>query len=250
MHSDTAFKQVMVLIDAGVTDREITRRTGIPRQTVNRWRNHPDRPRARPRVPPVRWRPPDPWAYCYLLGLYLGDGHIVTWAGRAASLRLTLDAGYPTVIAAAKNAITRTARDATVRHFRRPGCLVVHATHVVWPVAFPQHGPGRKHLRRIELVSWQRELTAKHPKALVRGLIHSDGCRTMNRFSVRLPSGRVGEYAYPRYFFSNLSEDVRRIFSSHCELIGVRWTQSNARNVSIADRRSVAILDSFVWPKA
>jgi hypothetical protein len=192
----------------------------------------------------------DPWAYCYLLGLYLGDGHIAAWPGRSASLRLTLDACYPTVIAGAKNVIARTAPGAVVRQFHKRGCIVVYASDVVWTVAFPQHGPGRKHMRRIELVGWQRELTAQHPKALVRGLIHSDGCRTVNRFSTRLPSGRVGEYAYPRYFFSNLSEDVRRIFCRHCELLGVRWTQSNPRNISIADRTSVALLDSFVGPKS
>ena len=46
----------------------------------------------------------------------------------------------------------------------------------------------------------------------------------MNRFAVNLPSGRVGRYAYPRYFFTNYSADI-------------------------SDRRSVALLDSFVGPK-
>ena len=60
----------------------------------------------------------------------------------------------------------------------------------------------------------------------------------MNRFKTKLPSGRVAAYEYPRYFFSNLSEDIRRIFCEHCELLGIRWTQSNPRNISISHRKS------------
>ena len=78
-----------------------------------------------------------------------------------------------------------------------------------WPDLFPQMGPGRKHERPIVLAPWQREIVDAHPWPFVRGLIHSDGCRTVNRFKTRLPSGRVAEYAYPRYFFSNLSADIR-----------------------------------------
>jgi len=79
----------------------------------------------------------------------------------------------------------------------------------------------------------------------VRGLIHSDGCRTTNRFKTTLPSGRVAEYAYPRYFFSNRSGDIRGLFCEACEALGVRWTLSNPRNVSVAHRKSVALLDAI-----
>src|SRR5829696_3707741 len=117
------------------------------------------------------------------------------------------------------------------------------------PGRLPQHGPGRKHDRPIVLTAWQRELTQVHPGALVRGLIHSDGCRTINRFTTKLPSGRTQEYAYPRYFFSNESADIRAIFCEHAEVLGVRWSQSNRRNISISDKKSVAILDEVVGPK-
>jgi hypothetical protein len=87
------------------------------------------------------------------------------------------------------------------------------------------------------------------PEALLRGLIHSDGTRCINRFRTELPSGRTAEYEYPRYFFTNISADIRSIFREHCELLGIRVTRSNARNLSVAHRESVAILDSFVGPK-
>jgi hypothetical protein len=110
--------------------------------------------------------------------------------------------------------------------------------------------PERFGDRKIELVDWQREITTAHPRELLRGLIHSDGCRTMNRFKTKLPSGRVAAYEYSRYFFSNLSEDIRGIFCEHCELLGIRWTQSNPRNISISHRKSVALMDEFIGPKA
>jgi hypothetical protein len=121
------------------------------------------------------------------------------------------------------------------------------ASTLTWRDAFPQHGGGPKHLRAIELVPWQRSITQRYPRE--RGLIHSDGCRTMNRFKTKLPSGRVATYEYPRYFFSNLSEDIRLIFCEHCERLGIRWTQSNARNISISHRTSVALMDEFIGPK-
>ncbi len=69
--------------------------------------------------------------------------------------------------------------------------------------------------------------------------------RFANRVVVR---GRA--YSYPRYTFSNSSEDIRRIFTLACDLLGVQWRQMNATNVSVARRESVARLDEFVGPKA
>ena len=40
-----------------------------------------------------------------------------------------------------------------------------------------------------------------------------------------------------------------RIFCEHCELLAIRWTQSNPRNISISHRTSVALMDEFIGPK-
>ena len=193
----------------------------------------------------------DEAAYCYVLGLYLGDGHVVVRSPRSASLFLSLDRGHPHIVVEAAAAAERVFPRASITRYRRPGyeLVVIRVTTPDVPHAFPQHGPGKKHTRPIRLEQWQSELTGRHPRALLRGLIHSDGCRTVNRFTTRLPSGRVAEYAYPRYFFSNLSADIRAIFTAHCDLLGVRWTMSNGRNVSVAHRSSVALLDTFIGPK-
>jgi hypothetical protein len=97
---------------------------------------------------------------------------------------------------------------------------------------------------------WQERIVEAHPWQFLCGLLHSDGCRTINRFKTKLPSGRVAEYAYARWFFSTLSADIRFLFVLTGEQRGLRWTQSNHRNVSISHRRSVALLEEHVGPKA
>ena len=197
------------------------------------------------------WKPPVPASYSHLLGLYLGDGHLAQHS-RTYRLVITCDAAYPSLVAACNEAITATGLPRRVREHADASrcCIRVVADSTRWPEAFPQHGPGRKHDRKIELVPWQREIVDRHPQEFLRGLLHSDGCRTVNRFKTKLPSGRVAEYAYPRWFFSNRSDDIRGLFCEYCERLGIRWTQSNPRNISVSHRGSVALLDSFVPAKA
>jgi hypothetical protein len=245
------YSEVKRLLAGGLSDYEVARRTRVPRATVLNWRKHHRTPPRRRRISldTACWRPPERAAYSYLLGLYLGDGCIGEDPRRAPQLVITLDRRYATIVAEAVLAMRLTAPDVPVRTSDVPGAVRIYASHPVWLQAFPQHGPGRKHTRRIELVDWQRELTHRHPEAVIRGLIHSDGSRVINRFKTKLPSGRVAKYAYVRYFFTNYSADIRRIFCEHCELLGIRWTQSSFKNISISHRDGVAILDSFVGPK-
>ncbi len=89
-----------------------------------------------------------------------------------------------------------------------------------WPCLFPQHGPGRKHQRKIELEPWQEEIVSKHPGDFARGLFHSDGCRLINR--VRRPvKGGDRFYEYPRYLFVNMSADIHRLCGEALDRLGV-----------------------------
>jgi hypothetical protein len=123
-------------------------------------------------------------------------------------------------------------------------CVVVSSYSQAWPCLLPQHGAGVKHARRIVLEPWQRDITAAHAGALVRGLIHSDGSRFANPVTRR---GR--RYTYPRYLFANESADIKRILCDHLDLLGIEWRPAGRRNISIARRASVARLDQFVGPK-
>lgn len=89
------------------------------------------------------------------------------------------------------------------------------------------------------------QLVERFPKELVKGLIHSDGCRVTNR--VRSPAG--ARYEYPRYFFTNHSADILGLFVRECELSGVECRPSNRYNISVARLASVAIFDEFIGPK-
>jgi hypothetical protein len=135
-----------------------------------------------------------------------------------------------------------------VFHVQRHGCQYVTCYSKHWPRLFPQHGPGKKHERRIALEPWQQAIVDAHTWDFIRGLIHSDGCRVVNR-TTRLVSGKPKRYEYPRYFFTNLSADIVRLFTDALDRVGVDWKQANHRNVSIARKASVALLDLHVGPK-
>lgn len=253
MFSRAQFDTALLLIHLGLTDGQSASACGVSRRTVRRWRTTrrpPGEAWRRRRPAPGEWTPPCRRSYGYLLGLYLGDGYVANAAG-SPFLQISLDARYPGIVSECRRALAATFAGATPHIYERRGseCRVVQLSSPKLPAAFPQHGPGRKHERSIELSAWQREITRPGPRPLLRGLLHSDGCRCVNRFRTALPSGRTAEYAYARYFLSNLSPDIRRIFCEHCELLGIRWSQSNARNISVSDRCSVAALDVFVGPK-
>ena len=166
---------------------------------------------------------------------------------RTTRLVITLVGVYPEIIGEAAAAVQLAGlrqRASVLRsRARTRSWSKSHSTH--WPVAFPQHGPGRKHTRPIVLADRQREIVDRDPRQLLRGLIHSDDCRTVNRFT------EAAERAPRRVRVSALLllepvGDIRGLFCEYCERLGIRWTQSNHRNISVAHRRSVAVLDKLV----
>lgn len=128
--------------------------------------------------------------------------------------------------------------------------MKVYSKHL-WCV-FPQHGPGKKHDRLIALEPWQQSIVDAHPWKFIRGLFHSDGCRITN-WTTRLVAGERKRYEYPRYFFTNKSDDIRKLCSDTLTKVGVEWTTlargSDPFNISVARRASVALMDKHVGPK-
>lgn len=251
-------RTVFALKATGLTDREITAVTGVPINTIRTWRNHGLSQAAervlkpRPRCP-ICDRDPHDFAqlprgvYAYLLGMYLGDGWL-SRVGNSWSLRVALDEVYPRIIENCCTAIEllRGGKRPTPRqHSGGSKCVVVTSTWRQWPCLFPQHGPGRKHHRKIELVDWQREIVDEKPGPFLRGLIHTDGWRGVNRVEVK---GK--EYAYPRYQFSNRSDDIRKLFTDACDRLGVEWRPWTRWHISVARKDSVTLLDSFIGLKS
>lgn len=234
----------------GLTQREISVRTGVPLGTVRNWqrgrnRSAPPKPRRRrrPPVPDLLTLPtPD---YPYLLGFYLGDGCLSRQSNGSWCLRIVSDASYPALLREAQAAMESVSGGTAWRR-KRAGqhAFELGLTWWHWPLVFPQHGPGRKHSRRIVLADWQRNLIEQDPRPFLRGLIHSDGWRGLNRVRVK---GK--HYAYPRYQFSNRSQDIKALFTWACDLMAIEWRPWGAHHISVARRRSVAKLDEFIGAK-
>jgi hypothetical protein len=174
-----------------------------------------------------------PAAYSYLLGIYLGDGYI-SRTPRTYRLEVSLHERQMRVIERVTGAIAALRPGHPVGHRRRGSVAIVNAYANSWPMLFPQHGAGRKHLRPIVLEPWQRDIVEQHPLEFLRGCIESDGCRHR-----RLVGGRN----YPAYSFKNHSPDILELFLWACGLIGLRPRRANRVTVSLARRADVATLD-------
>ena len=182
-------------------------------------------------------------AYAYLLGVYLGDGDIARLP-RAYVLRVYLHHSQHDVIERVRRSISTLLPNNRVNASRRRGSAVVVVTcySQSWPAIFPQHGPGRKHLRPIVLQPWQEAIVRRHPGDFMQGCIDTDGSRHR-----RIVNGKN----YPAYSFCNKSEDILGLFTQACDMVEIRWRRSNAMIISIARRPDVARLDAmFGYPAA
>ena len=245
MRSAEEFESVQRLIAAGTNDCAIARLTGIPRTTVREWRCG-RRGRPRDQTDSSRCGIDHDFtalpaaAYCYVLGLYLGDG-CLSWCTRVWHLRITLDTKYPAIIARCREAIDILfPRQKAAVTSRPEACVEVSHYSKHWPCLFPQHGPGRKHHRRIALEPWQQALVNAAGEEFVLGLIHSDGCRVVaNDRGVKSI----------RYHFSNRSEDIIGLFTAALDTLDIHWTRSTKYIVSIYRKADTARMDEFIGPK-
>ncbi|MFI0740577.1 helix-turn-helix domain-containing protein [Streptomyces sp. NPDC021100] len=258
-HGSAVRQKALDLLHSGVSNADVARRLGVPIGTVGYWL-HVDRSRRGdcpgrpdPQCPRCHGRALDEAAYSYLLGLYLGDGHIIQYSQhRAPSLMITCAEDWPGLMDACEAAMQAVLPDNKVCRVRRTGCrnVKVYSKHL-WCL-FPQHGPGKKHERRIALEPWQQQIVNARPWEFVRGLIHSDGCRITN-WTTRAVQGVSKRYEYPRYLFTNKSDDIRQLYCDTLDKVGVAWkiTRRGADpyNISVARRASVALMDAHIGPK-
>lgn len=258
MHDRATVETALKLHEAELNNSEISRRIGVSRPTIRDWlrgrlphsyrawaSGHKGCPRCGAAEHRFDRLGPD---YVYLLGLYLGDGSIAEHRRQVRRLRITLDVRYPGIVGECEAAMQAVAPQNRVsRQRRRCNCYEVHAYSKGWNCLFPQHGPGKKHDRDIYLAGWQRKLAERWPERLLRGLIHSDGCRSYS-------TGGRG-WTQPRYVFSNVSTDITSIFCSACDCLGLRWTaafpkdETAAVSIYVSRKADVARLDEFVGPK-
>ena len=247
MHPVYLRQHAISLKSAGVPFTEIVRTLGISRNTVACWlySSRAKDLKIDDRCPfcTVPARPIDrPADYAYLLGIYLGDGHLLM-TGRVPLLKVACDLRYPGLINEAGRAM-QACGARTIGHQPREGRDDVRSFWMHWPCLLPQHGPGKKHDRRIQLTDWQQVVVDAFPGRFLRGLFHSDGCRTVNRVA---RNGRT--YSYSRYMFVNKSADIMGLCQQSLDRIDVRWRMCSAIQLSVARKEDVAVLDDHVGPK-
>lgn len=250
MHSPAIRAQALTLIRSGLNDCEVSRRTGISHTTIRDWRRprYVPRdcarrrggvicPRCDQRGRPMSFTPED---YAELLGLYLGDGHVIRLA-RTSKFRLFLDSRHDEIVREARALLQRCFPHNSVGtqfgHEGRMTVLSVHSSHLA--CIFPQHGPGMKHTRRILLEEWQKQIVERAPWHLLKGLIRSDGCSFVNR---------TGPYEYLAYQLDNHSVDILDLFCATCDLVGLEYRRYR-RYVRINRRSSVARLKDNIGVK-
>jgi hypothetical protein len=106
------------------------------------------------------------------------------------------------------------------------------STRVTRGEVAPGHSVG-KHSHETTGRRWS------YSQLLLRGLIHSDGCRSVN-------TGRNS--SCPRYSFVNRSDDIRQIFCDACERAGVGSADATGR-VYVPRKADVELVDQFIGPK-
>lgn len=265
MYPSHVRRSAVTLLDSGISYSEVSSRMGINRSTLRSWfqdRSLIDKHRDKgecPRCEPLP-RPPAPAdAYSYLLGLYLGDGAINLSGDRSRGvwrLRIFCGDSWPGLIRECETSMAQVLPGHSVGRVRCVGCTEVYGNWKHWPCLFPQHGPGKKHERAIVLEPWQQEIVDEHPEPFVRGLVHSDGCRISNRVRRRVGS-EWKYYEYPRYQFTNVSEDIVGLLTDALDRLVIPWKghrspQPQRRDkiiVSVSKRAAVARMDEFVGPK-
>jgi hypothetical protein len=244
VHGPEVRTEALRLVAAGINDCEIARRLDVARTTVRDWRRpqYVSRlgrcPRCWHRIRRLEFSDHD---YAELLGLYLGDGHI-SRSARTQRLRIFLDSKYPTIVSEADALLRRCFPQNPVGRvlFHDGAEVVLHVYCAHLSCLFPQHGPGKKHHRRIALEEWQRAIVAAAPWAFIRGCIRSDGCVFINR---------TGRYEYLSYGFANYSSDILDLVESTCLAQGLR-PRRYERAIRLNRREDVARLLEHVGVKS
>lgn len=240
----------------GVPDAENAATHGVVVKTIRRWkvlygtlqqpRGQNQTTAACPRCDDAEL---DTRSYAELFGWYLGDGWISRQRRGVSGLHVVNDAKYVKANERLKD-LMRAVKPHSLPHARRaPGCLITTVSWKHWPCLFPQHGAGRKHERRLGMQPWQWAIVEAYPGDFLRGLFHSDGCLSQNTVYKDLLAGRKS-YLYPRWQFSNASEEILGWCGDALDLVDVAWRRSNTRVISVSRRADVARLTALIGEKA
>lgn len=148
MHPRETVDRALRLSAQGLIDRQVAELCGVSLSAVQKWRagtrrtNEDEDIRRHHSCPRCHGRALDSEAYAYLLGLYLGDGHILLCKKGVYQLSLACCDTWPGLIEAAADTMATVMPTSSVSRRRHPGCTEVKSYSKHWACLFPQHGPA------------------------------------------------------------------------------------------------------------
>lgn len=195
------------------------------------------------------WNEKQKRSYSYIMGFFLGDGHMYRHKKNSFCFCLTNQASYINMNNRLIENLKILFPTKNIRIYKKKGsdCNDILFQATCMDELFP-HGSDAKHTRKIELKEWQREICINsYPKEFIKGLIESDG----SRYAADGKNQIV-------YQFNNCSTDIHSLLHEACKIEQLYFTQSkNPRKppqvtkyiTSFYSRPSVEKLDSFIGPK-
>src|SRR5690348_9368230 len=147
MHPQATVDAALRLSAIGILDKENALICGVSVAAIRHWRAGRRRVALgkasfkRITCPRCHARPLDEPAYSYLLGLYLGDGHIARGPRDVYVLAIACCDDWPGLMAAARQALSAVMPASSVSSVKQTGCTMVKSYSKHWTCLFPQHGP-------------------------------------------------------------------------------------------------------------
>lgn len=253
MYDKNVFNQTLKLYNEGYNLSQISRELNINRTTIRFWINGKykiDRNSVDNFIPKnyiIENNLQE--IYSYILGLYLGDGYI-NKQGRTYKIRFFLDAKYQALNEYVKAKLSKLFPRNKVNVVKtkklnsdQNSMEVIYCHNNYMLLLFPQHGPNKKHQRKISLEDWQLEIL--DPKSFLTGLFHSDGSYYFNNNSHT-----------HQYCFSNYSKEIIELFRNCLSHFSIEHylskTQVNDNmkyQVFITRKKSVENLNSIIGTK-
>lgn len=239
------YQEVMKLSRDGMRICDIVKSTGLSRSCVNNWIRRTNVKYAIEELAGFKYKMPldiDPIKalgiitrnnsheiiykqYSFLLGLYLGDGCLYQLP-RTVQLSIALDSKYAKMNSQIAKCFEEffgkspCIHDLSIKRNQKTlsNSISIKYSNVNLPIIFPQHGRGRKHLRKIELAEWQKNIIVA--EEIIKGLIYSDGCY----------SYRSKRKSY-HYEFANKSIDIIEIFVKYLSELNIHYSILDKKNI-------------------
>lgn len=249
--------KVLKLFETGSNQSAISRETGVPRETLREWLKPKDISKRirNSYVPIINF---DEYlnteekrrAYSFLLAIYLCDGYVCKYKTlRAPSLRMFNDSRYPINIQEWANKAKIIFPNNSIKIFKKKSsnsCEILLYSKKILDL-FPQHGPGKKHSRKLNFENWQMQIVKEYPEEFIRACIQSDGCIYHQKL-------KNGNYSYKRYNFVNKSEDIMNLFAYALSVLGIikEKTFNKSRNLFVVQnfsKEDTQILEKIISKK-